>query len=69
MARNLTDDEIVEKLVFCFHIYPNYRVDSRGPAGLLMDIIEDLRPDIAQVIRDESADEAYSKFFSEEVAR
>jgi hypothetical protein len=65
MARTLTDNEIVEKLVFAFHVYPNYRVDSRGPAGLLMDIIKDLRPDVAEVIVEESADEAYSKFFGD----
>jgi len=66
MPKKFTDDEIVEKLVFCFHIYPNYRVDSRGPSGLLMDIIENLRPDVAEVIREVDADEAYSKFFSED---
>jgi len=66
MPKKFTDDEIVEKLVFCFHIYPNYRVNSRGPSGLLMDIIENLRPDVAEVIREVDADEAYSKFFSED---
>lgn len=63
--RKLTDDEIVEKLLTCFYLYNGYQVGSRGPSGLIMDVIEDLRPDVAQVIRDEDAEGAYSKFFSE----
>ena len=66
MPRKLTKDEIVEKLVSCLHLYPNYPVASRGPAGLLMDIIQDLRPDVAEAIREEDAAVAYDKFFGDQ---
>lgn len=66
MPRQLTDDEIAEKLVQCFYLYNNYPVGSRGPAGLLMEVIKDLRPDVYQVIQDEDADEAWRRFFRDE---
>jgi hypothetical protein len=66
MPRQLIDDEIVEKLLKCFYLYDGYPVGSRGPAGQLMDVIRDLRPDVAEVIVEEDAHEAYQKFFGSE---
>lgn len=66
MPRKLTSEEIVERLLRCFYLYNNYEVGSRGPAGLLMEVIKDLRPDIYKVIQDEDADEAYRRFFPED---
>lgn len=66
--RTLTDDEIVEKLLTCFYLYDGYPVGSRGPAGQLMDVIKDLRPDVAEVIVEEDAHQAFQKFFGEDGA-
>jgi len=66
MPHKLTDEEIVERLLRCFYLYNRYAVGSRDPAGLLMDVIQDLRPDIHKVIQDEDADVAYQRFFVED---
>lgn len=60
----MTPDEIVEKLLTMLQLYPHYRVDSRGPAGFIIDIIKDLRPDIAaEMGKGVEAGELIEKFF------
>lgn len=60
-----TADRVVQKLLTALWLYPNYRVDSRGPSGLIFDIIEDLRPDIAQEMGDEALDAILERHFPE----
>lgn len=45
------DQEITLALVKCFYLYPNYRVDSRGPSGLILDVLQKTSPRVAQRIR------------------
>ncbi len=40
-----------ERLVFALRIYPNYRVDSRGPLGCIYDALEVLAPDVVERLR------------------
>lgn len=40
-----------EKLIKILWLYPNYRVDSRCPMGLLVDAIDALAPDLAERLR------------------
>ena len=63
---HMPPDLIVEKLVQCFWLYGHYPVDSRGPSGLLMDVVKALRPDVAHVIRDEGVAQAWRTYFAEE---
>jgi len=46
-------NDTVKKLVTCLWLYPNYRVDSRGPYGLILDAIEDLNPKIAKRLKED----------------
>jgi hypothetical protein len=41
-----------QKLLFALAIYPNYRVDSRGPRGCLLDALDVLDPKAAAKLRD-----------------
>jgi hypothetical protein len=57
-------DAAVKKLLLCLDLYSNYRVDSRGPQGLLHDAIRELRPDVAKHLRDKAdAADTYVSFF------
>lgn len=72
LAPPLAADTAVERLLFALRIYPNYRVDSRGPIGCLMTAIGELRPDIRHWIQARPGDgntvwtEAYDHFFPED---
>ncbi len=44
-------DRAAEALVRAFHLYPHYQVDARGPAGCIMDALDEIAPDIAAEIR------------------
>lgn len=46
------DDKLAELLVRMLWLYPGYRVDSRGPAGCIMDALDIVAPDVAAEIRD-----------------
>lgn len=52
------DQEITLALIKCFYLYPNYRVDSRGPSGLILSVLDRTSPQMAKRIRDgeDSAD-------------
>lgn len=63
--RKMSDDAIVKNLLTCFYLYNGYPVGSRGPAGLIMDVIRDLRPDVWESIREVDAHETYQKFFAD----
>lgn len=41
-----------QAILRCFYLYNHYRVDSRGPSGLLLDALEVLDPAAAQRFRD-----------------
>ena len=43
---------LAELLVRMLWLYPNYRVDSRGPAGCIVDALEIVAPDIAAQLKD-----------------
>ncbi len=57
-----------QKILHAMWLYPNYRLDSRGNLGFMMDAIELLRPDIALAIRQDNLDwhEALKRFFPED---
>lgn len=58
---------IAERVMYAFHIYPNYRVDSGGPYGCLMEILRAVRPDIAEAFSDDGdANRVYARFFDSE---
>jgi len=61
-------DEAAERLVFALHIYPNYRVDSRGPAGCIMRALEAIAPAVAAELREHGADEVYARHWTEDGA-
>ncbi len=48
-------DKAAERLVFALHIYPGYRVDSRGPTGCIMDALDAIAPEVAAEVREGSA--------------
>jgi hypothetical protein len=48
----------LSKLLTAVYLYPNYRVDSRGPAGCILDAIEALAPEIGKALREEGFDVA-----------
>ena len=58
-------DEIVKQLLKAFWLYGHYPVQSRGPAGLFVGVIEALRPDVAAVIHEDGAVAAWKQFFDE----
>lgn len=45
-------DWIAERLVFALHIYAGHRIDSRGPSGCIMDVLDEVAPRVAKEIRD-----------------
>lgn len=45
-------DRAAEALVRMLWLYPNYRVDSRGPSGLILDALNEIAPDVAKEIRE-----------------
>ena len=59
-------NRVVRALTTCLYLYPHYNLRYRCNAGAVMEAIELLRPDVALVIRDESAEAARDKFFPEE---
>jgi len=44
--------DAAQDLLECLWLYPNYRVDSRGPYGLILDAIEKLDPETAKKLRE-----------------
>jgi len=44
--------DAAQDLLRCLWLYPNYRVDSRGPYGLILDAIEKLDPEVAKKLRE-----------------
>ena len=60
-------DKIAERLVFIFHIYNGHKVDHRGPAGCIMDVLDIVAPSVSEQIRDGvSADAIYAERWAEE---
>jgi len=55
----------VQELVTALYLYPNYRVDSRGPRGCLLRAIRELDPQIHQELINSSADEVFQKHYAE----
>lgn len=47
--------EAAERLLTLLYLYPNYRVDSRGPSGLVVDALDVLAPDLADRLREGEA--------------
>jgi hypothetical protein len=46
---------------------PNYRVDSRGPYGCLLDALRKLSPEVAQEVVDQGAHETFQKRFADKM--
>lgn len=44
--------EAAERLIRLLYLYPNYRVDSRGAMGLVIDALAVLAPDLAERLRE-----------------
>jgi len=61
-------NDAAERLVFALHIYPNYRVDSRGPAGCIMRALEAIAPDVAAELLARDANEVYDRYWTEDGA-
>lgn len=60
-------DLIAERVLFAWHIYSGYSVSSRGPSGCLMDILKEVRPDLAKKISaGDDVSELYDKEFGDE---
>lgn len=60
-------DYVAEKLMLAFHLYGGYKVNSRGPSGLLLDAIGRVRPDVSAALRESGdAGDVYERFFGEE---
>ena len=59
---------VVRALTTCLYLYPHYELRYRCNSGAVMEAIELLRPDVAQVIRDESAEAARDRFWDEDGA-
>lgn len=56
-----------EKVVKAIYLYGNYRVDSRGPYGMLVDALKDLHPQAAEAVMDGTdLREVIDRFFPEE---
>jgi hypothetical protein len=53
----------VGDLLFALRIYPNYRLDSRGPYGCVMDAVRRLMPEAATLLREAGADVAHARLF------
>lgn len=49
------DDEAAHALVSMMWLYPNYRVDSRGPIGKIMDALRRIAPDVYAELENEDA--------------
>jgi hypothetical protein len=58
-------DKAVENLVLAMHIYPNYRLDSRGPTGCIADAIEAIAPEIIAEVRATDWNEVYGRRWAE----
>lgn len=52
-------DRAAERLVFALHIYRGYKVDSRGPAGCIMEALDRIAPGISASIRKIGEDATY----------
>lgn len=50
LANDAAVDEAVHRLLRCLALYGNYEVRARGPMGLLLDSIRDLRPDVVEFL-------------------
>lgn len=62
-------DKAAERLTFALAIYPGYRIDSRGPAGCLMDALDEIAPDVSAHIRESDAHEAYQMSYANDEDR
>jgi len=58
---DLDRDVAAERLVFALYIYPNYRVDARGPLGCIMDALRAIAPEVAAEICESSPDEVHQR--------
>jgi hypothetical protein len=61
-----SEDDAVEALVRCLYLYPNYKVDSRGPIGCIYDALDEMAPEIKAMICEKGADAVYQEFWSED---
>lgn len=57
--------DAAERLVFMLHIYGGYTVNSRGPAGCIMDALRAIAPDIADDVAKNGADAVYDVRWAE----
>jgi len=49
------DDQAAHALIRMMWLYPNYRVDSRGPTGCILDALKRIAPDVAAELENEDA--------------
>jgi hypothetical protein len=63
MANPASVRDAVGDLLFALRIYPNYRLDSRGPYGCVMDAVQRLMPEAATLLRDVGVDVAHARLF------
>ena len=66
VASGPTLDSAVKSLVTALYLYPNYRVDSRGPYGLVLDAIQAIDPGAAATLRSLGADAYYEMTYRED---
>jgi hypothetical protein len=45
------------------YLYPNYRLCSRGPQGMLVDTLKELWPELAAAVEELGWEAAYAKYF------
>jgi hypothetical protein len=57
--------DAVEKLVTALYLYPDCRLDSRGPYGCVLDAIEALDPEAAAMCKEWRTDELYEARYAE----
>lgn len=58
-------ERAARKLVTALYLYPGHRVDSRGPAGCIMDALDEIAPEIAAEVRVLDAAEVFLRRWSE----
>jgi len=54
-------DRAARKLITALYLYPGHRVDSRGPAGCIVDALEEIAPEVAAELREGDAREVYQR--------
>lgn len=57
--------DAAEALVRCLYLYGGYTVNSRGPAGCIIDALKIVAPDVADDVEKNGADAVYRLRWSE----